>query len=412
MKKRYRILACSFCLALLPAFSQEECGHLKVGVKGFIDTYHALRIGNPNDWMSSRSRVRGELMLGKDDAGLFMSANAVYNSLLEDKSGFFLREAYLYYGKADWEIRAGRQIVTWGVADAIRITDIVSPMDYTEFLAQDYDDIRIPVNALRLRYSRPQWSAEALFIPISSFYELPTDADNPWSVNLPMITVQYTISTDNMPQKRLKNMEYGGRFGAYLNGVDFSVSVLRTWNKMPVFRKTMLADGSLLCEGEYRRMTMVGADLSIPAGKFVIRAEGAEYFGEAQEPAIGKEICSRNSTNALVGVDWYAGNDWQLGVQYSHKHISGKMAGISSYRDSGMATIRISKDLLRSTLSLSTFVYADISDGGIYDRISGDYAITDQIHAMLGCDFFHADSGMFAMYGRNSEIWVKLKYNF
>lgn len=409
---RCLILIALLLLVILPASAQEEDGRLRVGVKGFIDTYHALRTESPNDWMSSRSRVRGELTLEKDDAGMFVSANAVYNSLLKEQSGFFLREAYLYYGKTGWDIRAGRQIVTWGVADAVRITDIISPMDFTEFLAQDYDDIRIPVNAVRVRHTRPQWSAEIIVIPVSSFYELSTDSRNPWAINLPGVSVPYTINMGETPQKKIGNMEYGGRIGAYFSGVDFSISALRTWNKMPVFRKTFNDDGSLLCEGEYRRMTMLGTDLSVPLGKFVVRAEAAEYFGEAQEPVAGKDVCTRNSTNALIGVDWYAGNDWQLGVQYSHKYISGNLSDIASYRNSGMTTVRISKDLLRNTLNLSTFAYIDVTNGGVYNRLSADYALTDQIHTVLGYDFFHAKKGQFAMYDRNSEVWVKLKYSF
>lgn len=412
MKKGIVFSASLLLASLLPASAQEEDGRLQAGVKGFIDTYHAIRTASPGDWMASRSRVRGELTLEKDNAGMFVSANAVHNSLLKDQSGFFLREAYLYYGKSGVDIRAGRQIVTWGVADAMRITDIISPMDFTEFLTQDYDDIRIPVNGIRVRYTRPKWSAEAIMIPVSSFYELSTDNANPWAVGLLGVTVPYSINIDNTPKKLFKNMEYGGRIGAYLSGVDFNLYALRTWNKMPVFRKTIAADGSLSCDGEYRRMTMLGADLSVPLGKFVVRAEAAEYLGEAQDPVVNADVVTRNSTNALIGVDWYAGNDWQLGLQYSHKYISGDMSGISSCRNAGMATVRISKDLLHSTLSLSTFAYIDVANGGVYNRLSADYGLTDQIHALLGYDFFHAEKGQFAMYDRNSEVWIKLKYSF
>lgn len=412
MKKGIVFSASLLLASLLPASAQEEDGRLQVGVKGFIDTYHAIRTASPGDWMASRSRVRGELTLEKDNAGMFVSANAVHNSLLKDQSGFFLREAYLYYGKSGVDIRAGRQIVTWGVADAMRITDIISPMDFTEFLTQDYDDIRIPVNGIRVRYTRPKWSAEAIVIPVSSFYELSADNANPWAVSLPGVNVPYSINLDNTPEKQFRNMEYGGRIGAYLSGVDFNLYALRTWNKMPVFRKTMTADGSLSCDGEYRRMTMLGADLSVPLGKFIVRAEAAEYFGEAQDPVVNADVVTRNSTNALIGVDWYAGNDWQLGLQYSHKYISGDMSGISSCRNAGMATVRISKDLLHSTLSLSTFAYVDVANGGVYNRLSVDYGLTDQIHALLGYDFFHAEKGQFAMYDRNSEVWIKLKYSF
>ncbi|MBQ2108471.1 MAG: hypothetical protein II476_00580 [Bacteroidales bacterium] len=77
-----------------------------------------------------------------------------------------------------------------------------------------------------------------------------------------------------------------------------------------------------------------------------------------------------------------------------------------------MATVRISKDLLRSTLKLSTFAYIDVTNGGVFNRLSADYAVTDTIHAIVGYDLLQADSGMFLMYDKNSEIWIKLKYSF
>lgn len=137
---------------------------------------------------------------------MFVSANAVYNGLLKEQSGFFLREAYLYWSKSYWDIRAGRQIITWGVADAMRITDIVSPMDFTEFLTQDYDDIRIPVNGVRIKYTRPKWNAEAVVIPVSSFYELSVDRNNPWAVTLPGVSMPYSIDIDKTPKNVLRTL--------------------------------------------------------------------------------------------------------------------------------------------------------------------------------------------------------------
>ena len=372
-----------FCCVPCSALAQDG-DSLRVGVKGFVDTYHAVRTESPHDWMSSRTRVRGEVTLEKGPAGAFVSANLIHYAILKDRSGFQLREAYAYYSDDRWDIRAGRQIITWGVADALRLTDIISPMDYTEFLAQDYDDIRIPVGGLRLRYSREKWSVEAVAIPVSSFFELPTDDQNPWSVG--------PLPIGPEPKHRLCNMEYGGRLSFFLSGIDFSLSALHTWNKMPVF-----CDGI----GQYRRMTMLGADCSIPAGKFVVRGEFAEYLDEAQ--TFGRS----SSTNALLGLDWYAGNDWSLSAQYAHKYIAS-----GEHRHSGLATFRISKELLHNTLALQSFAYVDVTNGGVYNRLSADYALNDQLHAIIGYDLFQADRGTFAVYDRNSELFVKLKYSF
>lgn len=409
MKTFFMTLLCLLCL---PAFAQEDGDGLSVKVKGFVDTYHAMRVSSPNDWMSSHTRIRGELTLEKDNSGLFASTNIVWNPILESESGFFLREAYLYYTPSEWDIRAGRQIITWGVADALRLTDIISPMDYTEFLAEDYDDIRVPVNALRVRYVQSGWSAEAVVVPVCSWFTLPLNPENPWSVSLPGVNIPYSVYLSGTPDKKLKNLEVGGRFSAYSNGIDFSLCALLTWNKMPVIKKTLLAGPELVCTGEYRRMTMVGGDVSIPFGQFVFRGEVAEYFNEAQDPATGMDVVRKNSTNALAGLDWFGPAEWSAGVQYSHKYVAGNLSGTSVFRNSGMATVRISKDLLRSTLKLSTFAYIDVTNGGVFNRLSADYAVTDTIHAIVGYDLLQADSGMFLMYDKNSEIWVKLKYSF
>ncbi len=350
---------------------------LDLSVKGFVDTYHAVRTETPGDWMSSRTRARGEFRLEKDNGGAFVSANLLYNALLKDQSGFQLREAYLYWGNSNWDIRAGKQIVTWGVADGLRVTDLISPMDYTEFLAQDYDDIRVPVGALRARYIHDVWSVEAVLVPVPEFFKIPTDPSNPWSIGF--------LPPEVKPEPVIGNMEYGGRFSCFLSGVDFSLMALRTWSKLPE-----LVDDHL----GYHRMTAIGGDVSVPIGKFVFRGEAADYIDDH----------GAHQGNALAGLDWYPGADWNLSAQYNQTFGAGE--------HTSLATLRVSKALLNNALTLSTFAYADVSDLGVFNRFSADWAATDQMHVILGYDYFYAEEGMFVPYAHNSEVWVKLKWNF
>jgi len=59
-----------------------------------------------------------------------------------DSIDFRLHEIYLdlYFKKFD--IRVGKQQIVWGKADGVFITDIVSPLNLTEFLLPDFDEIR------------------------------------------------------------------------------------------------------------------------------------------------------------------------------------------------------------------------------------------------------------------------------
>lgn len=250
---------------------------------------------------------------------------------------------------------------------------------------------------------------------VGDFFVLPTDRRNPWTLSLSLAVLPYTLDMESgRPEKRFRNIiEYGGRITVNLSGIDFSLSALRTWNKMPALSLALSEDGKqLLVKGEYRRMTMLGADCSLPVGQIVLRTEAACYFGEAQSGAVGKDVVCRNTYNALVGVDWYPDNDWNFSAQCCHKYTTGSLDGLSVYRHAALATARISKELMRNSLKLSTFAYVDVSNGGVFNRFSASYALNDQIEFTAGYDFFHADKGKFAMYRQNSEVWLKAKYSF
>jgi len=107
------------------AFAQER----PFQFNGFVDTYHAVQTQHPHDFTTSRTRLRAELRVDYENAYLFASLNGVHNSILEDRTGVQLQEAYFNYQNDFLEIRAGRQIVVWGVADGLRVTDLISPVD-------------------------------------------------------------------------------------------------------------------------------------------------------------------------------------------------------------------------------------------------------------------------------------------
>lgn len=423
--KKYVILLIEFAILLLTseqyAIGSEKDDDIQFSIKGFLDTYHAVGVDRKGKMMSSRTRARGELKAEKGMASMFVSLNAVQNSVVKDYTGIQLREAFFSYANGNYDFTIGRQIVVWGIADALRLTDCVSPFDYSEFLARDYDDIRIPVNALRLKYIGNNTTVELLCIPLSDFFIMPINEENPWSVHISenvLREVSKNFSPGNQslpmpyswdlevgkPVKKIKNLEYGTRITGYLNALDYSFAFLRTWNKMPVIDFEGV-DNQLIAKGRYERMTMLGADCSASVGQFVIRAEVAAYLGNARMLTSYSSKKKQNTFNSLIGVDWYPGGDWNISAQYCHRYESIDGNG-------GLATFRLSKKLLRSTLDLSSFAYIDVQNGGIFNRFSASYALNDQISLMTGYDLFHAQKGMFSMYKDNSEMWLKVKYSF
>ena len=383
---------------------------LSLQLNGFVDTYHALQVKYPHQIMSSRTRARLELRADYGEASLFSSVNLAYNGIIKDQTGVFLREAYFDYAGRFLEVKAGRQIVTWGVADGLRITDLISPMDYTEFMANDYDDIRVPVNAINFKSPGESFSAEVVFVPVPEYFVIPTSDDNPWQMPVPD---RARMDLSGTPEKRLKNSEVGGRLRFFLENLDFSLMALHTYNKSPVtVARYNPQTESILVKGVYEPMNVVGGDVSIPAGELVIRGEVAAYFGEPVALKNSMDYWRRSSFNALLGIDWYAGDNWTIMAQYMHKVIMDYRSVLGTEQNTSMITARISKELLNNTLKLSVYGMFDVDNVGFYVRPAADYLLSDQITLSLGADILGGRRGTFKTYDKNTQLWAKGKYFF
>lgn len=401
-------------LVLIPAargvFSQG------MDFSGFIDSYHAVRLSSPHDFMSSRSRLRTEMKANKGNSWLFASLNANHNYLLPSRTFIELREAYFDYTAPNWDLRIGRQIVIWGVADGLRITDLISPLDLTEFLARDYDDIRMPVDAIRWRYLDEVIKLELVFVPIFQTYIIPDDPVNPWSVTFPPDGPEIILAPAVRPEPAIRNSEFGGKLSFYFPGLDLSASVLQTWNKLPVYERNFsAAHDTLTMVPRHFRYTMIGLDFSRPQGPFVIRGEAAMYNGEPLPTDLrnrSNPVARKTTMNYLVGVDWYASGSWTLTGQFSQKLILLYEEELEDPKNTLLATLGITRKLFRSTLSMGAFGYVDLTNRGMFARTSLDYSLSDQIHLITGVDIFHGDAGIFGTYQNNSEFFIKAKYNF
>ena len=376
---------------------------------GFVDTYHAVQAEHPHDFTTSRTRLRAELRVDYENAYLFTSLNGVHNSILDDRTGVQLQEAYFNYQNDLVEFKAGRQIVVWGVADGLRITDLISPVDYTEFMSSDYDDMRMAVDGFRVKYPGERVNAEIVYVPVPRYFQMPLGEDNPWRPNLPE---KAGLDFPEGPDAKFKNGDFGTRLSFFLSNLDFSISALHTHNQSPVSVVEPVSRDSVVIHGIHETMTMFGGDMSMPIGEFVIRAEVAEYFREALGYANNLDYARKNTFNALGGIDWYAGNNWTFMVQYLHKYIADYSDELANEKNSSEMTFRISKELLNNTLKFSLYGMFDIDNLGYYGRASGDYSLTDQVMLSLGYDHFGGKRGQLAGYKKNREVWAKAKYYF
>ncbi len=385
--------------------------------QGFVDTYHAVRLHDPCDYLSSRTRLRLEMWVTGEEASLFASMNAIHNNVIPSDSGMEFREAFMDYTAEKWDLRIGRQIIIWGKADGLAITDIISPKDYTESLARDFDDIRLPVDALRGRLLFDRANVELLWLPVFRPAILPPPG-TPWAFKYQLPdSIKTEFDAPIEPDLSLKNSELAGKAAFYLSGIDFAVSAFYTWDDLPTAHRTTTSeDDSTLVHThpEHHRLTFVGAEFSMPWRDFVVRGEAAFYKGRYFEPddPCSEELFKRHALSGMIGLDWTPGNDWSLTAQLADDFIMDYDNAIASDEHTMLTTLNVSKQLFRQTLTLSSMGYFGINEGECFLRSSAEYALTDEMHVSVGLGLFFGDEGMMGQYEDNDEVWMKAKFSF
>ena len=385
-------------------------------LSGWADTVQSLRVRSPNDSVTSRARLRLALAADMNWLYGFTSLDAEQNWIIEDETGIDLHEAWLEHVGDGWDLRIGRQIIIWGQADGIQITDIISPPDYTESVTRDLDEIRQPVDAAKFRLTGERIDTELIWIPVFKAAVLPT-GDNPWAVEQDRPQgVQVSWLDPREPDTSIENSEIALKIAAYLPGLDLAASVFYTWDDYAARHRRVRTDGQgihIAFAPEYHRLTVFGLTFSRPWSDFVFRGEAAYYLGRYLEAAdIAVDPLQRDILKWLGGVDWSPGNDWTLIAQLTSDVIIDHGDRLADEAHTLTATFNISKKLLRQMLTLSNMLFYSIDRNECYDRPAAEYAVTDALHVSLGADIFCGADGRFGRYQDNTQVWVKAKYSF
>ena len=392
---RKSIILFTVLMMCLGVFAENE-------FSGFADTFQAASI-KKGDMTGSRTRFRGKLNSYRGDNSLFVSFNAETNGL-NDETDIELHEAYVEINMKDYNLRIGRQLITWGNSDGIRITDMICPLDMTEFVTQDFDDTRIPINAVNI--STTKGSMELQFIGIPTFKEAEFPAqDSPW-FNIPDAMKGMDMENDK-PEKTIENSEAALKAAFYFSQIDFAVSGMYVWTDSPLYR---IKNNKL--ESIYRRQKIIGIEASSTLGKFVVRNENAVHFDDYLENEEYSELIKKDIFKSLIGLDWYPGNDWTISGQFFTEMIADYSDETKNDEYESTATLNLEKKLMNQMLDISAMTYYNINKKDMYNKILIAYDFTDNISAEVGIDIFSGEEGFYSDQKDNSQVRTKLKYSF
>lgn len=299
-------------------------GTARPQISGFVQAEIARTVASPSHW--SKMIARAELaaqgsfsdavkwkLSGRIDYDAVYDVTNFYPSDVrrDQRLNFYARENYVDVEAGDWDFRIGRQHVVWGEMVGLFFADVVSAKDMREFVLPDFDVLRIPQWAARAEYSKADFHAEFVWIPVPSYDEIgkPGSGFFPLPSSPPGFVT--SISNEVRPQRELSNTNYGLRLSVLRDGWDVSGFYYRSMDASQTFYREIVStpQPTYVYQARHDRIGQAGGTVAKDFGLFVLKGETVYTHGR------GYNVSRVSQENGLVKqntLDWAIGLDFAL----------------------------------------------------------------------------------------------------
>jgi len=358
-----------------------------------------------------KTRISGkafyDLAYGMKDSETF--SDEVLSELEKEAE---LREIYLEgspFGNLD--IKLGKQIVSWGVANSLRVVDVLNPTDSREFGMTDLEDVRLPIAMTKLDYYIGDLKLEAVAVHEIKFNKSAVFGSdfNPSTQKI----------NEVIPESSAENTEYGLALIGTFSGWDASLHWAQYFDDTAHFKVTFIPGlGAVpILEQRHSRLTMGGATLSIPSGNFIWKAEAAKLQG-MEFALVTVKTFSR--TDVLVGSEYSGWRDTSLTFEFGVQHLNDFDVKLEESPDSQLedriaTTVSFMQDYINQTLHLSLvgmMIGKSGQDGGL-NRMSLEYDVMDAFSVTGGVMLYQpGDNAYFKSLNENDRLFFEVRYSF
>lgn len=326
-----------------------------------------------------------------------------------------LLEGYVNIYGPSLDLRVGKQIVTWGRADALNPTDNLTPKDFTLLSAKDEEERRIGSYAVKANLYRGTYTVSAMWIPLFNPSTIPLTAPP-----------GLTITEDKRDSGALTYQALALKVDQTGGEVDWSVSYYTGLDVNPI--GVPLAPTHI--ELRHTRIHVVGADFARTVGRYGVRGEVA--YTHTQNASGADPFIKKPFVFAVLGADRDLVEDLNVNLQVYQRTIvnyrdpfaiadpvvrfaSVQNATFNQQLDQYQfgLTGRIKASWWHQTLESELLGVWNANRGDVFVRPSLAYAFTDVWKGFVGWDVFTGQRNSF--FGRlqpTSAFFAELRATF
>lgn len=407
----YMVLALLLCVSSATASD--------ISLHGFLQgnySFDAVR-SNPDggDFKLAEERLQLKLDVSKEPLHLFLKADSFYDHI-DRKADLELREGYIDYTASSWDMRTGRQILTWGIGDLIFINDFF-PKDYAAFFSgRPLEYLKKGVDGVKIGAYPGFASFDLVIIPFFEPNKFP-DTKRFWIFD-PMSSI--TDREKQEPAVSLKNTEVAFRAYRDIAGYDAALYFYRGFIRQP----SVMPDNPMMPTKLtlfYPKLSVYGASLQGKALDGVLSLEAGHY--DFRQDRDGSDPMIPNAqTRFLIGYQRQLWEDFTVGLQYYGEY----MHDYTAYRKTiptglpkenrlhDLVSVRLTQFLMHQTLRLSFFSFLSLSEGDYLLNPEIKYNFSDHIWTAIGANIFGGGEkwSQFGQLDKNDNVYFQIRYEF
>jgi hypothetical protein len=410
----------------------------KIDISGYLKNETATHLQDPGNFQKVKNYLKLEV-----DYSIFSNLSfhalswnfydAIYDlqnnqsKAAEDayKTEISIREIYLDMTLESFDFRLGKQQVIWGEAIGLRITDVINPHDFWEFILDEFINSRIPLWMAKVNYYWGDWVVEGLWIPDFKPNKYAVEG-SVWefTFNKPPVSSEVTViqKEPKEPGQNLKNSEWGLRLSGYLKGWDFSGSYFYTWDDDPTVHRTFIPSApipgppTIVISPEHHRLHIFGLTFAKPVRSFVFRGEFSYYldkFFQTRDPKDTDSFVQKNFLYYIVGADYTIFGNWFLNGQFIQRVITNYNSALAEDEFLNSFSLYLQTDFFHETLRPVILAIYSPNKDEYWISSKVEYEISDRIKLTLGSDIFGGEAdGFFGQFDSKDRIYFELKYSF
>jgi len=389
-----------------------------IEVHGFYEIragYRTRKDKYQKDMSLMESRLQLDLASYLDWADLKCKADII-GDLVTEQADFDLREAYIFTMPVGFiDVKAGRQILTWGTGDLVFINDLF-PKDWQSFfIGRDPEYLKAPSDAIKASLFTKAFNLDIVYTPRFDHDRFISGRRiSYFNSNLNRLAGSDAVQHTDKPNSWFRDDELALRLYKNINNYEFAFYGYRGYWKSP---SGQTANAS---QAIFPDLNVYGASIRGNLAKGIANLEFGYY--ESDDDHSGKDGNIYNSElRFLAGYTQEIGKDFTASVQYYlermldySRHKDSSPFGLARDENRHLLTLRLTKLLMNQNLRCSLFTYFSPSDKDAYFRPNVNYKVTDDLAVELGANIFFGDyqNTFFGQFQNNTNIYTALRYTF